>query len=85
MISSPRVSPNVGGAGLDRISTATFRATCQAMLLSPKLAVERTEYPCKRTMAKAAMLKIANATMISNSVKPFLVEQVLTNDTDVSG
>ena len=35
-----------------------------------QLAVERTEYPCSRTIAKAAMLKIASATMISSKVKP---------------
>ena len=39
----PHETPKVGGAGFERISTATLRATCHAMPLSPRLAVERTE------------------------------------------
>jgi hypothetical protein len=54
------------------------------MLLSLKLDVERTEYPCKRTMAKAARLKMAKATMISNSVKPLRLYAGLTDNADVT-
>ena len=55
------------------------------MPLSTKLAVERTEYPCSRTIAKAARLNIAKATMISSKVKPLRCSWDLTNNADIPG
>ena len=71
--------------GLDNISTASLRATCHAIVLSPKFDVERTEYPCKRSIANAARLKMASATMISKSVKPLRGNEDLTDNANVPG